>query len=103
MKLINIIAFLSAAMAVSADSCNRGGVYCGTSLLNKGFSLMATGDYHDHIVAVLTGAGKSTDDAHVRNSIFNCLSGGEIAYQGYCTYGCGGTQSEDPDYCLPQY
>lgn len=67
------------------------------------FSLMVTGNYHDHIVAVLTGAGKSTDDAHVRNSIFNCLSGGEIAYQGYCTYGCGGTQSEDPDYCLPQY
>ncbi|CRG83590.1 putative oxidoreductase C736,13 [Talaromyces islandicus] len=57
MKVTGIIAFLSAAMAVSAKSCNRGGVYCGSSLLNKG-------NYHDHIVAVLTGAGISTDDAH---------------------------------------
>lgn len=38
MKVISIISFLSVAMAVSADSCNRGGVYCGTSLLNKGES-----------------------------------------------------------------
>jgi hypothetical protein len=28
--------FVTAATAAAADSCNRGGVYCGQSLLNKG-------------------------------------------------------------------
>lgn len=36
MKVISIITFLFAAVAVSADSCNQGGTYCGTSLLKKG-------------------------------------------------------------------
>ncbi|KZV78016.1 hypothetical protein EXIGLDRAFT_561353, partial [Exidia glandulosa HHB12029] len=77
---------------VLADSCNRGGVYCGVSLLNKG-------NYHDHIVQVLQANGQPTDDKHIDDSIFDCLDGGEIRYRGFCANGCGGTDSEDPDFC----
>ncbi|EJD37676.1 hypothetical protein AURDEDRAFT_49312, partial [Auricularia subglabra TFB-10046 SS5] len=82
----------SVATLVVADSCNRGGVYCGQSLLKKG-------NYHDHIVAVLTSVGQPTDETHVVNSLFNCLSGGEITYQGFCANGCGGVNSKNPDFC----
>ncbi|EJD36522.1 hypothetical protein AURDEDRAFT_32161, partial [Auricularia subglabra TFB-10046 SS5] len=82
----------SLTSVVVADSCNRGGVYCGQSLLNKG-------NYHDHIVAVLQSVNSPTDETHVVNSLFNCLDGGEITYQGFCGKGCGGVNSLDPDYC----
>ncbi|KAK6224174.1 hypothetical protein LQW54_000323 [Pestalotiopsis sp. IQ-011] len=83
----------AAASAVVADSCNRGGVYCGSSLLRKG-------NYREHITDTLKTVGVDTDEAHVQNGLFNCLSGGDIQYIEYCINGCGGTDSEDPDYCL---
>ncbi|KIY68657.1 hypothetical protein CYLTODRAFT_350996 [Cylindrobasidium torrendii FP15055 ss-10] len=76
-----------------AKSCKRGGVYCGQSLLNRG-------NYWDHIVETLQASGQPTDDAHVRASIFDCLSDGDIRYRGYCSRGCGGVGSDDADYCL---
>ncbi|KAJ7323641.1 hypothetical protein DFH08DRAFT_711762 [Mycena albidolilacea] len=91
------VAFLttlaSAGVLEARDSCNSGGVYCGTSLLNKG-------NYHDHIVEVLTQNGQPTDEAHVDNSLFNCLSGGEISFISFCGNGCGGTTTTSPDFCL---
>ncbi|KZV78112.1 hypothetical protein EXIGLDRAFT_561438, partial [Exidia glandulosa HHB12029] len=66
---------------VLADSCNRGGVYCGVSLLRKG-------NYHDHIVQVLQDNRQPTDDQHIQNSIFDCLDGGDIRYRGFCANGC---------------
>ncbi|KZW00547.1 hypothetical protein EXIGLDRAFT_761631, partial [Exidia glandulosa HHB12029] len=87
------IAHASFASFVVAASCNQGGVYCGQSLLNKG-------NYHDHIVQVLQANGQPTDQAHIINSIFDCLSGGEIRFRGYCANGCGGVGTEDPDFCV---
>ncbi|KAJ7841533.1 hypothetical protein B0H13DRAFT_2365675 [Mycena leptocephala] len=90
-------AFVATAAAASVpeplDSCNAGGVYCGTSLLNKG-------NYHDHIVQVLIANGVSTNEAHVDNSLFDCLSGGEIRFIRFCPNGCGGTTTTNPDFCL---
>ncbi|RYP62566.1 hypothetical protein DL770_009563 [Monosporascus sp. CRB-9-2] len=87
MKPITILTKIcAAASAVAADSCNRGGVYCG--------------NYRDHIVETLQSVGQPTDEAHIQNSKFDCLSGGDIAYREFCGNGCGGTDSEDPDYCL---
>lgn len=34
--VITAAVFMAAPSFVIADSCNRGGVYCGQSLLNKG-------------------------------------------------------------------
>ncbi|KAJ7367138.1 hypothetical protein DFH08DRAFT_764838 [Mycena albidolilacea] len=75
------------------QSCNAGGVYCGTSLLNKG-------NYRDHIIQVLTAIGQPTDEAHIINSLFDCLSGGEIRFISFCANGCGGTTTTNPDFCL---
>ncbi|EMR62649.1 hypothetical protein MGN70_010943 [Eutypa lata] len=80
------------AAVVFADSCNRGGVYCGISLLNKG-------NYRDHIIQVLLANGQPTDEAHIQNSLFDCVSDGNINYVQYCGNGCGGTGSTDPDFC----
>ncbi|KAJ7214276.1 hypothetical protein C8J57DRAFT_1096562 [Mycena rebaudengoi] len=84
---------MAAPADVVADSCNRGGVYCGQSLLNKG-------NYHDHIVTTLASVGQPTDDVHIINSLFDCLSDGEIRFVGFCANGCGGVGSDDPDFCL---
>ncbi|KAJ6537508.1 hypothetical protein DFH09DRAFT_992044 [Mycena vulgaris] len=93
-------AFVATAAAASVpeplaaqQSCNAGGVYCGTSLLNKG-------NYHDHIVQVLTADGQPTDETHIVNSLFDCLSGGEIRFISFCANGCGGTTTTNPDFCL---
>ncbi|KIY68649.1 hypothetical protein CYLTODRAFT_252582 [Cylindrobasidium torrendii FP15055 ss-10] len=93
MRVSAILAALILAVTTDAKSCKRGGVYCGQSLLNRG-------NYHDHIVRVLKASNQPTDDAHIRGSIFDCLSGGEIRYRGYCSRGCGGVGNSDPDYCL---
>ncbi|KAF2660302.1 hypothetical protein K491DRAFT_589482 [Lophiostoma macrostomum CBS 122681] len=98
MKTPTLITLLTAALAlpaslVLADSCNRGGVYCGSSLLRKG-------NYRNHIIQVLQQVGQPTDDAHVQDSIFDCLDGGNIRFRGYCANGCGGTDSTNPDYCF---
>ncbi|RYP21821.1 hypothetical protein DL765_002046 [Monosporascus sp. GIB2] len=69
------------------------GVYCGSSLLRKG-------NYLDHAVEMLQAADQSTDVAHIENSRFDCLGDRDIAYREFCSKGCGGTDSEDPDYCL---
>ncbi|KAJ6528353.1 hypothetical protein DFH09DRAFT_1036230 [Mycena vulgaris] len=86
-------ALASASVLEVRDSCNRGGVYCGTSLLNKG-------NYRDHIIQVLEQNGQPTDEAHIDNSLFDCLSGGDISLRGFCANGCGGTTTKDPDFCL---
>ncbi|KIY68648.1 hypothetical protein CYLTODRAFT_489569 [Cylindrobasidium torrendii FP15055 ss-10] len=96
MRFYAILAALVLAVTpevVNAKSCHRGGVYCGQSLLNRG-------NYHDHIVRVLEAANQPTDEAHIRASIFDCLSGGDIRFRGYCDKGCGGVGSDDADYCL---
>ncbi len=36
MKFVSAAVILATVTAVAADSCNRGGVYCGSSLLRKG-------------------------------------------------------------------
>ncbi|KAJ0119700.1 hypothetical protein J7T55_013903 [Diaporthe amygdali] len=95
MKLTSIVAAILAGanVAVIAKSCKQGGVYCGQSLLKRG-------NYHDHIVETLDAEGQSTDDVHIRNSLFDCLSNGDIRYRDYCYKGCGGIDSKDADYCL---
>ncbi|RYP46588.1 hypothetical protein DL768_007210 [Monosporascus sp. mg162] len=93
MKLTIITAVFATAGVVVAESCNRGGVYCGSSLLRKG-------NYRDHIKETLQAAGVSTDERHIQNSKFDCLSDGDIAYREFCSNGCGGTDSTDPDYCF---
>ncbi|RYP31765.1 hypothetical protein DL767_005585 [Monosporascus sp. MG133] len=117
MKFTTITAVFATAGVVVADSCNRGGVYCGSSLLRKGkpprqtliptFSvpptcnaIHKTRNYRDHIKETLQAAGVSTDERHIQNSKFDCLSDGDIAYREFCSNGCGGTDSTDPDYCL---
>jgi len=101
----------SASVLEARDSCNSGGVYCGTSLLNKGkYAAMHNqaglliitvsfrpGNYHDHIVDVLLQNGQPTDEAHIDDSLFDCLSGGEIRF---CANGCGGTTTTAADFCL---
>ncbi|KAI9903453.1 hypothetical protein N3K66_002805 [Trichothecium roseum] len=93
MKTAPIVALLTVAMGVAADSCNKGGVYCGQSLLNKG-------NYRDHITETLRAAGVPDDESHIINGLFDCLGGGDIRYRDYCGGGCGGVGSEDPDYCV---
>ncbi|KAF9465348.1 hypothetical protein BDZ94DRAFT_1254337 [Collybia nuda] len=95
MKFTAVLAaiFIAAPSFVIADSCNRGGVYCGQSLLNKG-------NYRDHIIQVLEANGQPTDEAHIISSIFDCLDGGEIRFRGFCSRGCGGVGTEDPDFCV---
>ncbi|KAJ7251968.1 hypothetical protein C8J57DRAFT_1077717 [Mycena rebaudengoi] len=83
----------SASILEARDSCNSGGVYCGTSLLNKG-------NYRNHIVQVLMENSQPTDEAHIDNSLFDCISGGEIRFISFCARGCGGTTSKDADFCL---
>lgn len=117
MRFYAILAALVLAVApevVNAKSCHRGGVYCGQSLLNRGMyfsrrivcyvseisNLLVQGNYHDHIVETLEAANQPTDEAHIRASIFDCLSGGDIRFRGYCDKGCGGVGSDDADYCL---
>ena len=63
-------------------------------------SRFTLGNYRDHIVQTLRDAGQSTDEAHIQNGKFDCLSGGDIAFREFCSRGCGGTESENPDYCL---
>ncbi|OAQ80502.1 hypothetical protein VFPBJ_06087 [Purpureocillium lilacinum] len=92
MKFVTI-AILASATAVVADSCNRGGVYCGSSLLRKG-------NYRNHIIETLKAANQPTDESHIQNSKFDCLDKGDIAYREFCSRGCGGTDTENPDYCL---
>lgn len=124
MQYLAIIVSLLAA-SVAAKSCKRGGSYCGSSLLRRGefasrspfrpsvrtrlvlagapktdAPLSVAGNYRDHIVETLKAKGVSTDERHIQNSRFDCLSGGDIAYRQYCSHGCGGTNNEDPDYCL---
>ncbi|RYP59132.1 hypothetical protein DL769_008667 [Monosporascus sp. CRB-8-3] len=94
MKITAILAAcLIAATAVVAKSCNRGGVYYGSSLLRRG-------NYRDHIVETLQAVGQPTDEAHIQNSKFDCLDDGDIAFRQFHSKGCGGTDSENPDYCL---
>ncbi|KAF9888036.1 hypothetical protein FE257_009300 [Aspergillus nanangensis] len=93
MKVLSIVAILTAALSVSAKSCNKGGIYCGQSLLNKG-------NYENHIKEVLSSEGKPTDQTHVLNSLFNCIESGGITYVEYCSKGCGGVGSTAADYCL---
>ncbi|KZV81108.1 hypothetical protein EXIGLDRAFT_844332 [Exidia glandulosa HHB12029] len=94
MKFINVVAIAIASLSgVLADSCNRGGVYCGQSLLNKG-------NYRNHIIQVLQANGQPTDELHIIDSIFDCLSGGEISLRGFCSKGCGGVDSKDADFCF---
>ncbi|KAH6651618.1 hypothetical protein BKA67DRAFT_660414 [Truncatella angustata] len=113
----SILAVLFAmTTSVVADSCNRGGVYCGSSLLRKGGKLtllgmfdacvsltnmrINLGNYQDHIVDTLNTVKVDADDKHIQNSLFDCLSDGDIKYVEFCINGCGGTASTDPDYCL---
>ncbi|KAG5459444.1 MAG: hypothetical protein BJ554DRAFT_153 [Olpidium bornovanus] len=93
MKFTTVAVILASVTAVVADSCNRGGVYCGSSLLRKG-------NYRAHIIETLLAVGVTADEKHIQNSKFDCLSGGDIVYREYCAAGCGGTASTDPDYCL---
>ncbi|KAF2643755.1 hypothetical protein P280DRAFT_546656 [Massarina eburnea CBS 473.64] len=81
------------SVSVMAKSCNRGGVYCGSSLLRRG-------NYRDHIVETLKAAGIDADEIHIQNGIFHCLNNGEIHYYEFCEKGCGGTDSTAPDYCF---
>ncbi|KAJ7735436.1 hypothetical protein B0H14DRAFT_2639192 [Mycena olivaceomarginata] len=83
----------SAGVLEARESCNCGGVYCGVSLLNKG-------NYREHIKQVLSQKHQPQDEVHINYSLFNCLSGGEIMFIEYCSRGCGGTTTIDPDYCL---
>ncbi|KIY68660.1 hypothetical protein CYLTODRAFT_350963 [Cylindrobasidium torrendii FP15055 ss-10] len=92
MRLYAVFAALLIA-SVDANSCNKGGVYCGQSLLNKG-------NYYAHIVETLRSVGQPTDDTHVRLSIFDCLSNGDIRYRGFCSKGCGGVGNSNADYCF---
>lgn len=48
----------------------------------------------------LQSVKQPTDEVHIQNSRFDCLSGGDIKYRQFCKAGCGGTDSKDPDYCL---
>lgn len=109
MKFVTI-AILASATAVVADSCNRGGVYCGSSLLRKGKHTApkdsmakctnSPGNYRNHIIETLKAANQPTDESHIQNSKFDCLDKGDIAYREFCSRGCGGTDTENPDYCL---
>lgn len=58
------------------------------------------GNYRDHIVETLQSAGQSTDERHIQSSIFDCLGDGDIRYRGFCSQGCAGVGSDNPDYCL---
>ncbi|KAJ1323056.1 hypothetical protein MN608_11910 [Microdochium nivale] len=93
MKVFSILSASVLIASAAAASCNRGGVYCGSSLLRKG-------NYRDHIIETLQANGQSTNEAHIQNSKFDCIGGGDIVYRQYCANGCGGTDSEDPDYCF---
>ncbi|KAJ6447101.1 DNA-binding protein hgh1 protein [Purpureocillium lavendulum] len=120
MKISTILAAVFVTVA-TAKSCNRGGVYCGSSLLRKGKArsllcrtalalknftsadkrrFLPPGNYREHIKETLKSAGVSQDERHIQNSKFDCLSGGDIKYREFCASGCGGTDSKDPDYCL---
>lgn len=119
MKFTTIATALATVMVVAAKSCNQGGVYCGSSLLRKGEPKISpstynepkrfesnprvsrvAGNYRDHIFRTLGEAGVPTDEAHIQDSKFDCLGGGEIVYREFCANGCGGTDNTDPDYCL---
>lgn len=56
------------------------------------------GDYRDDIVTELQATGQSTDDQHIQQSLFNCLSNGQIDFTSFCDSGCVGGDSSD-DYC----
>ncbi|RYO77520.1 hypothetical protein DL766_009618 [Monosporascus sp. MC13-8B] len=66
-------------------------------LVARTCSRPSLGSYRDHIVETLQAADQSTHEAHVQNSRFDCLSDGDISYRKFCSKGCGGTDSEDPD------
>ncbi|KAJ7311460.1 hypothetical protein DFH08DRAFT_718317 [Mycena albidolilacea] len=95
--LVAFFTTLSSAGVLEAcktcKSCNRGGIYCSVSLLNRG-------NYREHIKQVLSQEHQPQDEAHIDYSLFNCLSGGEIMFIKYCSRGCGGTTTIDSDYCL---
>ncbi|KXJ86589.1 hypothetical protein Micbo1qcDRAFT_209001 [Microdochium bolleyi] len=82
MKFFAILSASIFAASAAADSCNRGG------------------NYRDHIVETLQAAGQPTDESRIQNSKFDCIGGGDIVYREFCSRGCGGTDSEDPDYCF---
>ena len=58
------------------------------------------GDYRDHIKRTLKAAKQSTDERHIQNSKFDCVKDGGIVFREFCSRGCGGTDSTNPDYCL---
>ncbi|KAI0138901.1 hypothetical protein F4776DRAFT_670217 [Hypoxylon sp. NC0597] len=93
-QLITVVATLTAVLPglVSSKSCNSGGVYCGYALIGRG-------DYRDDIITQLHGAGQSTDDIVIQQSLFSCGSHGTISFQQFCNNGCVGGDSKD-DYCI---
>lgn len=111
-----IVLSVMASGVVALDNCNRGGVYCGVSLLRRGnaSAVLETyiyvililafyesdGDYEAVIKRELTAARQPTDGRHINYARFDCLADGKIKYRQFCSRGCGGVASTDPDYCF---
>lgn len=61
-------------------------------------NMIIAGDYRDDIQTELAANGQSGDDTHIQQSLFNCLSNGQIDFVNFCGGGCVGGDSRD-DYC----
>ncbi|KAI3320962.1 hypothetical protein HD806DRAFT_537619 [Xylariaceae sp. AK1471] len=83
---------MSSIGLVAAKSCHSGGIYCGTSLLHRG-------DYNTKIITNLRAVNEPTDDQHIKQSLWDCTSHGDIGYREFCTFGCHGGDDKD-DYCI---
>ncbi|EAW13739.1 uncharacterized protein ACLA_044590 [Aspergillus clavatus NRRL 1] len=87
---------LLAALApfAAADNCKTGLNYCGYNLLN-------IGNYGAQVNEALVAAHQSTDDGHIRESLFQCNGGsnGDITFITYCGGGCRDGGSGRSDYC----
>ncbi|KAI0844048.1 hypothetical protein F5Y00DRAFT_266970 [Daldinia vernicosa] len=92
-QLAQVAIIFATALAgfTTADDCNRGGIYCGTYLQQKG-------DYRTKIIESLRANKMPTDDNTVDQSLFICLEGGDISFKEMCSRGCIGGDTND-DYC----
>ncbi|KAK9775987.1 putative Killer toxin Kp4 domain-containing protein [Seiridium cardinale] len=87
------LAVLASAGLVAADSCNAGGIYCGSAML-----MIPLGDYVTKIITNLRASNEPTDDPHIQQGLWTCIEHGDISFKEYCTLGCVGGDKKD-DYC----
>ncbi|KAI8624404.1 hypothetical protein F5Y19DRAFT_454592 [Xylariaceae sp. FL1651] len=72
----------------AAKSCKTGGIYCGTSLLNRG-------NYITNINTGLAAQSLPQTEFNQHNSLWDCTHNGQVQFSTLCLMGCLPNGSND--------